>query len=319
MSLTLTVVLSVLAIWGARAIRGSTAERRIVRTCGWAFLVLSTAWLAWGWLPQNWVLEESLPLHLSDVLRVVVAIALIWRPQWALAVIYYWGLTLNLQSIITADLNYYDYPTLEFGSCTGCCTSQCSSLLWYSSSGWVTAPRGADIGVDLGHHGRLGGCDLHRQHHSRHELRVPQRRPQCPRYRRPAAAMYLLWEAVLVGIPAPDHAAVDPSEKTATVTTNQQTGRQTAVAAPRGADLAEGFEITCGTLFRRVVDHVEGERNSSKGSILRRCRSVSIARLSAVPSMSWESRMTTMSTKSFSRLEGRPSYSAIVAQTLSAS
>lgn len=112
--LTLTVVLSVLAIWGARTIRGSTAECRIVRTCGWAFLVLSTAWLAWGWLPQNWVLEESLPLHLSDVLRVVVAIALIWRPQWALAVIYYWGLTLNLQSIITADLNYYDYPTLEF-------------------------------------------------------------------------------------------------------------------------------------------------------------------------------------------------------------
>lgn len=112
--LVLTVILSALAIWGARTIRGSTAERRIVRTCGWAFLVLSTAWLAWGWLPQNWVLEESLPLHLSDVLRVVVAIALIWRPQWTLAVIYYWGLTLNLQSIITADLNYYDYPTLEF-------------------------------------------------------------------------------------------------------------------------------------------------------------------------------------------------------------
>src|SRR5690625_3932347 len=61
--LVLTVVLTVLAIWGARAIRGSRAEHRLIRTCGWVFLVLSTAWLAWGWLPQNWVLEESLPLH----------------------------------------------------------------------------------------------------------------------------------------------------------------------------------------------------------------------------------------------------------------
>lgn len=112
--LVLTVVLTALAIWGARTIRGSRAEHRIIRTCGWAFLVLSTAWLAWGWLPQNWVLEESLPMHLSDVLRLVTSIALIWRPQWALAVIYYWGLTLNVQSIITADLNYYDYPVLEF-------------------------------------------------------------------------------------------------------------------------------------------------------------------------------------------------------------
>lgn len=112
--LVLTVVLSFLAVWGARRLRGSTAEQRITRSVGWAFLVVSTAWLAWGWLPQNWVLEESLPLHLSDVLRVVTSIALIWRPKWALAVIYYWGLTLNVQSIITADLNYYGYPAVEF-------------------------------------------------------------------------------------------------------------------------------------------------------------------------------------------------------------
>lgn len=112
--LVLTVVLSALAVWGARRVRGSKAEHRIIRACGWAFLVLSTTWLAWSWLPQNWVLEESLPLHLSDVLRLVTSIALIWRPQWALAVIYYWGLTLNLQSIITADLNFYGYPVLEF-------------------------------------------------------------------------------------------------------------------------------------------------------------------------------------------------------------
>ena len=194
--------------------------------------MLSTAWLAWGWLPQNWVLEESLPLHLSDVLRVVVAIALIWRPQWALAVIYYWGLTLNLQSIITADLNYYDYPTLEF------------IMYWLLHITVLVAPLVFIFG--LGYRPTWRGYGL-------------------------TLAITVGWAAVtfivntildtnygyLNGAPdgsildalglvadvpplggcagcirvGPDDVAVDPSEKTATVTTNQQTGRQTAVAA----------------------------------------------------------------------------------------
>lgn len=112
--LVLTVVLSVLVVWSARQIRGTPAAHRLTRGAGWVLLVVSLGWMVWWSLPQNWVLEQSLPIHLSDVLRLVTAVALIWRPRWAIAVSYYWGLTLNVQSIVTADLNYFSYPALEF-------------------------------------------------------------------------------------------------------------------------------------------------------------------------------------------------------------
>src|SRR5699024_7273331 len=49
-----------------------------------------------------------------DATRFITGIALITRAGWAINICYYWGLTLNLQSIITPDLNYFDYPALEF-------------------------------------------------------------------------------------------------------------------------------------------------------------------------------------------------------------
>lgn len=65
-------------------------------------------------LPANWDIEQSLPFHLSDALRFVTAIALITRSDWAIALSYYWGLTLNLQSVITPDLTYSDRYVLEY-------------------------------------------------------------------------------------------------------------------------------------------------------------------------------------------------------------
>src|SRR5690625_6525220 len=65
-------------------------------------------------LPNHGSIELSLPLHYSVALRLITAIALLTRAGWAIAVCYFWGLTLNLQSIITPDLNYFDYPVLEF-------------------------------------------------------------------------------------------------------------------------------------------------------------------------------------------------------------
>lgn len=88
-------------------------ERWITRT-GWILLVLTLLWMAWGMLPANWDINESLPFHFSDALRLVTAISLITRSGWAIVVSYFWGLTLNLQSVITPDLNYFHAPALEF-------------------------------------------------------------------------------------------------------------------------------------------------------------------------------------------------------------
>lgn len=59
-------------------------------------------------------MDQSLPLHYSDALRYITAIALIRRSDWAIAISWYWGLTLNTQSILTPDLVYYEHPVLEF-------------------------------------------------------------------------------------------------------------------------------------------------------------------------------------------------------------
>lgn len=77
-------------------------------------LVVTVAWTVWGMLLGHWNIDQSLPFHYSDGLRSIAAVALITRAGWAIAICYYWGLTLNAQSIITPDLNYFDYPFLEF-------------------------------------------------------------------------------------------------------------------------------------------------------------------------------------------------------------
>lgn len=99
--LGLSVLLGVGAVLGVRRIRGSAAEVTATRSAGWALLLFSTGWLVWGLLPGNWDIEQSLPLHYSDALRFITAVALIRRSRWAVAISYYWGLTLNPQAMVT--------------------------------------------------------------------------------------------------------------------------------------------------------------------------------------------------------------------------
>jgi hypothetical integral membrane protein (TIGR02206 family) len=60
--------------------------------------------------------QQSLPLHLSDMLRLVTAYALWSRQPWAVALTYYWGLTFNPQAILTPDLHPDIAPVLEIVS-----------------------------------------------------------------------------------------------------------------------------------------------------------------------------------------------------------
>lgn len=126
--LVVIVVVGILAVVHARRVRGTPAEHRLTRGAGWLLLVVSLLWMAWGLLPQNWDIEQSLPFHFSDALRIITAIALITRAGWAVAVSFYWGLTLNLQSVLTPDLTYLGDPVLEF------------SLYWFLHAMVLWAP-----------------------------------------------------------------------------------------------------------------------------------------------------------------------------------
>lgn len=115
MLVMLVVASTCLVIWTRRSGQTDRTERILALT-GWVYLAISIGWSIWDLLPQNFTVEQSIPIHLSDVLRIITAIALICRNTLAIAITYFWGLTLNVQSILTPDLNYLVTPTVEFVS-----------------------------------------------------------------------------------------------------------------------------------------------------------------------------------------------------------
>ena len=54
--------------------------------------------------PDYWSLQRTLPIQLCDVASLVAVYALWSHRRWAVALTYYWGLTLTTQAIITPDL-----------------------------------------------------------------------------------------------------------------------------------------------------------------------------------------------------------------------
>ena len=112
MLLLITAVSAALLIWVRRTER-QTVDR-VLRIAGWVLLANSIFWILWGFTPWAWSLQESLPLHLSDFLRFVLPIALITQARWSVVLAFFWGLTLNLQSVLTPDLTYSLWPAMEF-------------------------------------------------------------------------------------------------------------------------------------------------------------------------------------------------------------
>lgn len=63
--------------------------------------------------PGYWNPERSLPVQLCDVAAVVAVVALWTHHRWAVALTYFWGITLTTQAVITPDLST-DFPSLTF-------------------------------------------------------------------------------------------------------------------------------------------------------------------------------------------------------------
>ncbi|MDO5669746.1 MAG: TIGR02206 family membrane protein [Corynebacterium sp.] len=96
-----------------RAVRGRDVDTW-VSVAGWVLLTVSVWWMLWDMRPAIFDIQRSLPLHLSDFARLTASLALITRKWWWAAPTYYFGLTLNVQSLLTPDLNYFVDARLEY-------------------------------------------------------------------------------------------------------------------------------------------------------------------------------------------------------------
>lgn len=114
--LAATVVGMVAFAWLGRRCRDSRWSGIIGRGLAIVLLIPAVAFTVFWLLPDNFELGQSLPLHFSDVLRFLTPYALWTRRRWAVAVVYYWGLTFNPQALITPDLHLGAHPVLEFTS-----------------------------------------------------------------------------------------------------------------------------------------------------------------------------------------------------------
>jgi hypothetical integral membrane protein (TIGR02206 family) len=110
--LFLALVALGLVICGRRW-RSSPAQTWLSRGFALAILLGQGAMQIETMLPRNWTLAYSLPLQLCDLAWMISAYALWTHRRWASGILYYWGLTLTIQGLITPHLDL-DFPSFEF-------------------------------------------------------------------------------------------------------------------------------------------------------------------------------------------------------------
>lgn len=96
--------------------RGTPRADAFSRTSGSALLVITLGFMLLWLLPPFFRVDQSIPLHFSDVLRLVSAWALLTHQRLPVAVTYFWGLTFNVQSLLTPDLDPMVLPLAEFAA-----------------------------------------------------------------------------------------------------------------------------------------------------------------------------------------------------------
>jgi hypothetical integral membrane protein (TIGR02206 family) len=96
-----------------RVVAGGPAEQRVRRAFALLVPVFTVPLQVRQWLPGEWDLGTSVPLQICDLSWVVAMVALWTRRPLACALLYYWGLTLTVQAVITPTLGR-DWPDPEY-------------------------------------------------------------------------------------------------------------------------------------------------------------------------------------------------------------
>lgn len=106
-AIALLLVGAAALVWYGRSHRG--AADRLGKVLAAAILAFTLPLQVLYFTPQYWSLERTLPLQLCDLAWMVAAYGLWTHRRWAVALTYYWGLTLTTQAVITPDLAA-DFP-----------------------------------------------------------------------------------------------------------------------------------------------------------------------------------------------------------------
>jgi hypothetical integral membrane protein (TIGR02206 family) len=109
----LFVVGCVALVWHGRRVRGTPGERSSCLAFAVVLALVESSLQLVSMLPSLFKLDESLPFHLCDLAWMAAVYALWTRAAWAYGLIYYWGLSLTVQGLITPHLED-DFPHWQF-------------------------------------------------------------------------------------------------------------------------------------------------------------------------------------------------------------
>ena len=112
-ALVVLVAGSVALVRLGRARRGTPTTDRVGRALAVAIVGFTLPLQVLYFTPDYWSLQRTLPLNLCDLAWMVAAYGLWTHRRWAVALTYYWGLTLTTQAIVTPDLAA-DFPDPVF-------------------------------------------------------------------------------------------------------------------------------------------------------------------------------------------------------------
>jgi hypothetical integral membrane protein (TIGR02206 family) len=107
------VVGAIGVVVAGRLTRDRPAEERLRRGFAVLLAVFTVPLQVRQWLPAHFDIDSSVPLQVCDLGWVVAVHALWTRDRRTSALLYYWGLTLTVQAVITPTLGR-DFPDLEF-------------------------------------------------------------------------------------------------------------------------------------------------------------------------------------------------------------
>lgn len=109
-ALVLAVVAALTLLWiiiGRRALQATPSI--LESTLAWSNLAIWCSAHLWWMLPPALDIQTTLPLQLCHIASVFASIALLTRARWARTLVYFWGIGLSTQALLTPGI--IDPPT----------------------------------------------------------------------------------------------------------------------------------------------------------------------------------------------------------------